>query len=37
MKFVLTLTYNINLKDKDLNYINNIIITYSKISKNIAL
>lgn len=37
MKFVLTLIYNINLEDKDLNYINNIIITYGKISKNIAL
>lgn len=37
MKFVLPSIYNINLKDWDMNYINNIIKTYNKISKNINL
>lgn len=37
MKFVLTSMYNINFKDWNIDCINNIAKTYSKISKYIAL
>lgn len=37
MKLVLALTYNISFKNWDIDCINNVAITDSKISKNIVL
>lgn len=37
MKLVLTSTYDIDLEDWDMDYINNIAKTYGKVSKSIAL
>lgn len=37
MKLVLALTYNINLEDWNMDYINNVAKTYNKISRNFAL
>lgn len=37
MKFVLALTYNIYLRNLDIDYINNIAQAYGKISRIVAL
>ena len=37
MNLIMILTYNINLKDWNIDYINKVAKTYDKISKNIIL
>lgn len=37
MKLISTLTYDIDLEDWNINHINNVVKTYGKVSKSIAL